>query len=439
MSSPYPVFLRLEDHPVVLIGGGSVAERRLPRLLDAGARVTVVSPTVAPGIEDAVRAGAATWHSRPFEPADLDGVRLAFLAVGDPALLERVRAEADRRNVLLSTAEDGERADFHVPAVARFENVQLAVSTSGRSPSLARTLRGRLEAWVRGATCRPFPRGAVALVGGGPGDPGLLTVRALELLEGADVVYYDRLVSEGVLSRIPPSARRVYVGKEVGRARRANIVSLLVESARAGDRVVRLKGGDPNLFGRGGEEAHALRMSGIDYEVVSGVSSLCSVPASAGIPVTHRHVASQVVVRSGHALADQGDRAPSSTTFVYFMAAGRIERVVRELLAEGVDASTPVALVEQGTLESETVITATVGTIAARADEAAVAAPALIVVGDVVRFRDPADFERLLDSVQGRASAEPSKSTRPTREDDEDVVSMAAHPAAQRRGDQESS
>jgi uroporphyrin-III C-methyltransferase/precorrin-2 dehydrogenase/sirohydrochlorin ferrochelatase len=247
--------------------------------------------------------------------------------------------------------------------------------------------------------------GRVALVGAGPGDPGLLTIRARDLLAGADIVYYDRLVSDAIVSTIPPPVELVYVGKEVGCATRANVEELLVESARAGKRVVRLKGGDPLIFGRGGEEILALERAGIDYEVVPGVSALTAVPGAAGIPLTHRGVASEIVVRSGHRVSPE--RAVE-TTYVYFMAATRLPRIVEELRAEGLPDSTPVAIVQRGTLPEQKVLVSELGSLLDATAREAVETPALIVAGDMVKFRDLREFSLLLErAAVNQGAAEP--------------------------------
>jgi uroporphyrin-III C-methyltransferase len=219
------------------------------------------------------------------------------------------------------------------------------------------------------------------------------------------VVYYDRLVSDEVLDVIPPRAEKVYVGKEVGCAHRANIHRLLAESAREGKSTVRLKGGDPFIFGRGGEEVIALRREGIELEVVPGVSALSSVPARAGIPITLRGVAGEIIVRSGHRLPseprrDAGDRASpgGGRTHVYFMAASRLESIAAELLEEGVSPGTPVAIIQKGTLPGQKVLYTTVGELGEAAGREPVETPALLVAGEVVRFHDLAHILALIDS-----------------------------------------
>ena len=425
MTTLYPLYHKLENRPVVVVGGGPVALRRLRRLVAARARVTVISPEIVDGIRELVDAELVRWHQRVYEEGDVEGSALALVASGKLDLVRQIREEADRLGVPLNSAEDEEFCDFHVPGLVEWGGVRLAISSEGASPSLVARLRRELESWLRDVlpdnfeavdldalragrearkrtrdaiptyARREAPRGGrVYLVGAGPGDPSLLTLRASELLNAADVVYHDRLISQLILETIPPRTEKVYVGKDVGCAHRANIVELMIESARAKKIVVRLKGGDPVLFGRGGEEMIALSEADIDFEIVPGVSSLCAVPISASIPVTHRGTASEVVVRSGHKMAPTDDLPATratperETTFVYFMAVRRLERVVDDLRAEGLPESTPVAVIENGTLPGQHVITGTLGDIVSIADAAGVEAPALVVAGEVVRLRE---------------------------------------------------
>ncbi|MCZ6795838.1 MAG: uroporphyrinogen-III C-methyltransferase [Planctomycetota bacterium] len=450
MTRPYPIYLKLRDRPVVMIGGGRVAERRLRRLLDSDARLTVVSPAARPKIEALAREGRLHWEKRCFRPGDLDGVALAFLATGDRRVVEEVTREARKRGTLLNTAEDERPSDFHVPATTAVGDVEVAVSTGGASPRLAAALRSRLSLWlaridagslkevrdrrdvlrsdVLRKRCTTSDREAlrelegglllslapskhtarrpiVYLVGAGPGDPGLLTVRARTLLERADVVFYDRLISREILATIPETVEKVYVGKEIGCARRANISELMIEAAEAGRVVVRLKGGDPVLFGRGGEELYDLERAGVECEVVPGVSALCAVPGSAGIPVTYRGIASELIIRSGHRMAARdGSGRPrrdrGETTFIYFMAVSRLPQVVEELRAEGLGSETPVAIVEKGTLPDQKVVVGELGDIVAQTRRETIEPPALIVVGNVVKFRSPREFTALLEGLE---------------------------------------
>lgn len=433
MNSLYPVYLKLANKPVLVVGGGPIGLRRVERLLEARARVTVVSPELVPELERLSESGLIESKRRAFKTGDMDGAHLVFVQVGDRELLEVLRTEASSRGVLLCAADDEAFSDFHVPAVLEKGDVKISVSSAGVSPSGAARIRDEIESWLsenghlveealdlgrtpstleaatRNAAIRKKgrkkgrKRGKVYLVGGGPGDPGLLTLRAADLLNSADVVYYDRLISQAILERIPSRAKKVYVGKEVGCATRANISELMIESARAGNTVVRLKGGDPLLFGRGAEEMIDLRKAEIDFELVPGVSALSSVPGAAGIPLTHRDISSEVVIRSGHCSKSRRhgvgatNSGIESRTYVYFMPTSKLEQIVEELRAEGVEASTPVAVIQNGTLPAQQVLVANVGDLKEILKGKTLETPALFVAGEVVRYCDLQQLIPLLE------------------------------------------
>ncbi len=441
MNELYPVFLKLKGRTATVVGGGPVAARRAIRLVSCGARVRVISPEIVPDLEELHALGKIEWRPRAFQPDDVEGAFLVLVATGDRKLADEIRGLADRHGFILNTAEDEARSDFHVPAVIEQNPLKVAISTGGLSPRAAARIRDALATWMsmNGAFVRSevaagrasrsevsgrprdaSPRrsalpGWVHLVGGGPGNPDLLTVRAHDLLTTADVVFYDRLISDPVLAVIPERTEKIYVGKEIGCATRANIAELLIDAARADRAVVRLKGGDPLIFGRGGEEMLALRRAEIPFEVVPGVSALSAVPAAAHIPVTYRGVAGEIVVRSGHRLQrhrfQAGRRRQEETTYVYFMAMSRLEHVVRELLEEGVAASTPAAIVEKGTLPDQRLVTTELGQLVPLATREEIASPALVVVGNVVLFRELEKFLPLIEthedsSVSGRLEQE---------------------------------
>ena len=398
MSSLYPLFHKIENRQVVVIGAGSVALRRIRRLLECGARVTVISPEASAEISGLAAGGELEWKRRPFGPGDIEKADLVLTATGDHEVAGNVRKEAQRLGILFNSAEDEGLCDFHVPGLVDAGALKLALSSEGKNPSLVAAITRQLEGWLedrqaadtagletaRRGNSPTRSAGKVYLVGAGPGDPVLLTVKAARLLECADLVCHDRLVSRQVLELIPAAAEKIYVGKDVGCGREIDPVELMIRAASAGRTVVRLKGGDPVLFGRG---------AGIDYEIVPGVSALCSVAISAGIPVTHREVASEVIIRSGHAMKDDSeDKIPKGpagggTTFGYFMAVNKLAEVVAALRAEGVGEDTPVAIVENGTLPQERVICSELSGIVHQAAAADIKPPALILVGEVVRLR----------------------------------------------------
>lgn len=420
MNTLYPVYLKLANKPVLVVGGGPVGLRRVERLLEARARVTVVSPELVPELERLSESGAIAWKRGACTPDDMAGAHLVFVQTGNRELLEILREEATRRGIFLCAADDETFSDFHVPAVLERGDVKISVSSAGVSPSGAAKIRDELESWLAEnehvveealdlgrTTNRPKTgtrkKGKVHLVGGGPGDPGLLTLRAAELLSSADIVYYDRLISPAVLERIPARAKKVYVGKEVGCATRPNISGLMIESARAGKTVVRLKGGDPLLFGRGGEEMIDLRKAGVDFELVPGVSALNSVPGAAGIPLTHRDISSEVVIRSGHHIKSPSHGAATKSsgierrTYIYFMPTGQLEQILEELRSEGLQASTPVAVIQNGTLPTQQVIVGNVGELKEILKGQKLETPALFVAGEVVRYSDLKQLIPLLE------------------------------------------
>ncbi|MFY3742559.1 uroporphyrinogen-III C-methyltransferase [Anaeromyxobacter sp. Red801] len=386
MTAPLvPLFVKLAGREVVVVGGGAMAALRVRQLAEAGARVKVV----APEIREAVAGLAAELVRRPFRGGDLDGAWLA-VAAATPEVNRDVARAAEARRILVNAVDDPEHATAYTAGVVRRGDATVAISTGGRAPALAGLLREALDAllppevagWVdaaeaarpgwkaarvplaarRGHLLRtlnalhgeaaeaPAPPGLVSLVGAGPGDAGLLTRRGAERLRTADVVLYDALVDPAVLA-LAPSAHRFHVGKRAGRpsvSQRA-IERLLVRAARAGKRVVRLKCGDPFVFGRGGEEALALAAAGVPFEVVPGVSSAVAAPALAGIPVTHRGTSAAFAVVAGHAEASYGPvldgLAPGTLSLVVLMGVGERAGIAARLRARGWSSDTPAALV----------------------------------------------------------------------------------------------
>ncbi len=408
---PHPVFLDLDGQPVTVVGGGAVAERKVETLLESGARVTVVSPEVTGPLAALAAAGRIAVVPRAYQSGDLAGGRLAYAATSDAGVNRAVRDEAHGRGIWLNAIDQPDLCDFITPAIVRRGDLTIAVSTNGRAPGLARQIRERLEAEYGPDTAEAVARrgewrerertaagpahGTVYLVGAGPGDPELLTLKGRRLLEQADVVVYDALIGATLLDLCQPSAARIYVGKRQGAHARPQheINALLVAEARAGKAVVRLKGGDPFVFGRGGEEAEALVAAGVPFEVVPGVSAGVGVPAYAGIPLTHRDVTSEVVFVSGHDSAsgrgpvDWSRHAASSATLVIYMGHTALAAIARQLIDGGRAAQCPVAVIENGTTAAQRVVVAPLAQIAAAVADAGLQPPALIVVGDVVSLR----------------------------------------------------
>jgi uroporphyrin-III C-methyltransferase/precorrin-2 dehydrogenase/sirohydrochlorin ferrochelatase len=444
----YPITLQLGGRRCAVLGGGPVAAEKVAGLLAAGAPVRVIAASLSPEMEPFRSRPDVEIRPRDYVSGDLEGCFLAVDASGDEDTNRRSFAEAEGRRVLINVVDRPRRSHFHAPALVRRGRLTIAVATSGESPFLASTLRARLER-VIGEEWAPFTTlvgavrrrlrsrevpidaqsrvyrrlmrsevrallragrrddagylaaaiesgagqarpGRVALVGAGPGDPDLLTVAARDLLADADVVFHDALVDPRTLALCGPRTRLVAVGKRGGResADQAEITARLVADARAGRDVVRLKGGDPFLFGRGGEELAELRRAGIEVVVVPGVSAALAAPAAAGIPVTLRGVAGSVAVVAGH---DRGGASPrgleaiarAADTLVVLMPLGNLEAVCARL-AVAVGSDRPAALVASATLDAQQVVRAPIGRMVDAAAAASIASPATLVVGEVV-------------------------------------------------------
>lgn len=385
----YPTSLRLLGRDVLVVGGGKVAARRAQGLLDAGAKVTVVAPEAGHDVVRLAEAGVVAWARRGYETADLEGVWFVQTATGVPAVDARVAAEAEERRIWCVNAADHESSAAWTPATARVDDVTVAVNAGG-DPRRAKALKDAVALALRTGKLplrrRRQSAGRVALVGGGPGDTGLITVRGRTLLAEADVVVADRLGPRGLLEELGDGVRVIEVGKAPGAhtATQDEINGILVREAQAGNVVVRLKGGDPYVLGRGGEEAAFCRRHGVDVEVVPGVTSAVSVPAAAGIPVTHRGLATGFSVATGHDELTELPARPDHT-IVLLMGVRRLAESAAVLRSRGLGDSTPVAIVERGWTPEQRVTIGTLGTIVDRARAVGVANPAVIVIGDVVR------------------------------------------------------
>jgi uroporphyrin-III C-methyltransferase/precorrin-2 dehydrogenase/sirohydrochlorin ferrochelatase len=455
----FPIFLRLAGEPVLVVGGGEVAARKIDLLLRTSAQVRVIAPELVPGLAERAAAGEITHVATEFRPEHLAGVRLAIAATDKHAINAWVARQAERRNIPVNVVDDRELSRFIVPAIVDRSPVVVAVGSSGDAPVLTRRWRERLESFLPqrlGALAKlagnlrptikariesparrrrfwenffdsafaadvlagredaadaatsarivdslvhiartPETNGEVALVGAGPGDPGLLTLRALRALQNADVILYDRLVSADVLDLARRDAERIYVGKSAGEAQASQdeINALLVQLAQQGKRVCRLKGGDPFIFGRGGEELEALAAAGIRFEVVPGVTAAAGCAAYAGIPLTHRDHAQSLVFVAGHtrdedAALDWNQLARPSQTVVFYMGLGHLEQILSRLRAHGAPESRAAAIVEQGTRAEQRVVTGTLADLSQKARQAGVQSPALLIVGEVTRLHE---------------------------------------------------
>ncbi|TDE09251.1 uroporphyrinogen-III C-methyltransferase [Jiangella asiatica] len=388
-AARYPLLLDVTGRRVVVVGGGPVAARRARPLAAAGADLHVVAPFVSEPLAELIADGRASWSPRDYTDGDLGGAWLVHTATGDPDVDDAVAAAADAQRTWCVRADDAARSAAWTPAVARVGDVIVAVS-AGADPRRAARLRTAVQTAVEtgGLPTRPQRaplRGSVALVGGGPGDPGLITTRGRQLLAEADVVVVDRLAPRALLDELDDDVQVIDVGKTPGHhpIPQDQINRLLVEHAQAGRRVVRLKGGDPFVLGRGGEEAAACRAAGVAVTVVPGVTSAVAVPAAAGIPVTHRGLSKQFTVVSGHEGLDWSNLAGTEGTLVFLMGVSLLADTTSQLIAHGMDPDTPAAVVEDGFGPGQRVTTAPLSGIARAAAEVGAKPPAVVVVGDV--------------------------------------------------------
>ncbi|HLE66174.1 MAG TPA: siroheme synthase CysG [Burkholderiales bacterium] len=448
-----PIFFDVREQPCLVVGGGEVAARKSALLLRAGARVTVLAPALSAAFDADLAAARIAHRAASFRDEDLEGYAVVIAATNDDAVNRAVAAAAKARRIPVNVVDQPALCSFILPSIIERAPVIVAVSSGGASPVLVRLLRARLESLIPAGYGRlaalaaafrdqvktrfkqaerrrfwervlqgpiaelvfsgrdgearkalqgsledtrlAFSGGEVSLVGAGPGDPDLLTFRALRLMQQADVVVYDRLVSRPVLDLVRLEAERIYAGKE--RAKHAlpqeDINHLLVRLAREGKRVVRLKGGDPFIFGRGGEEIDTLAAEGIPFQVVPGITAAAGCASYAGIPLTHRDCAQSVVFVTGH-LQDGSMNlnwpalAQPRQTIVVYMALLGVDVLCRELVAHGLPAGTPAALIQQGTTPEQRVLTGNLGTLPGIVRQGGVKAPTLIIIGDVVRLRE---------------------------------------------------
>ncbi len=446
----FPLFFDLNGLAVLVVGGGEVALRKVSLLRRAGASITVVAPQIAAPLEQLAATGTLTLVRREFVPDDLSAARLVIVATPRRALNRWIAAQCEARAIPVNVVDDREASRVIVPAIVDRDPVLVAISSGGASPVLARRWRERLEAFVpkrigelalwleelravsrrrlRGTDARrryfeslvdgaaaqrfvdgdergarrlalkllasteaaPRAPGHVSLVGAGPGDPELLTLKALRTLQDADIILHDRLVPAAVLDFARRDATRICVGKGPRGAgvTQDSINSLMIEHARQGRRVVRLKGGDPFIFGRGGEELQALAQAGISFSVVPGISAANGCAAYAGIPLTHRDYAHSVSFVTGHGDADDNEPdwrglAADRVTAVFYMGLARLDHIVAKLIEHGAPPERPAALVSQGTTAAQSVVTASLTAIGGAAAAARVSSPALLIVGEV--------------------------------------------------------
>jgi uroporphyrin-III C-methyltransferase/precorrin-2 dehydrogenase/sirohydrochlorin ferrochelatase len=391
----YLTGLDLADRRVVMVGGGTVAQRRLPRLVSAGALVEVISPHVTPAVQGMADTGEITWHARAYADGDLDGAWYAVACTNDTDVNAAVAEEALRRRVFCVRSDAGTRGTAVTPATGEHDGLLVGVLAGGQPRRSAAVRDGLLDALREGRVSdQPAERAVpgVALVGGGPGDPELITVRGRRLLARADVVVVDRLAPRALLDELAPHVIVVDAAKiPYGRAASQDVINnTLIEHALAGRFVVRLKGGDPYVFGRGFEEVLACAAAGLPVTVVPGVTSAFAVPAVAGVPVTHRGVAHEVVVVSGHvgpgdprSLVDWPALAALRGTLVLLMAVERIGAFADALLAGGRPSDSPVAVIADGTMRTQRSLRSTLDKVADDVATHGIRPPAIVVIGPV--------------------------------------------------------
>jgi uroporphyrin-III C-methyltransferase/precorrin-2 dehydrogenase/sirohydrochlorin ferrochelatase len=397
---PYLLGLRLEGRRVVVVGGGAVASRRIPALLDAGADVLLVSPKVAASLEDLAAAGRIRWESRGYRPGDCAGAWLVCACTDDPEVNAAVAAAAEAQRTWYVRADDAGASAAWTPASGRAGDVRigvLSVDPKQADPRHSAAIRDAVTAGLRDGTIaarhhRKRPAG-VALVGGGPGDPDLITVRGRQLLAEADVVVADRLGPRELLAELSPDVTVIDAGKVPYRRQMSQdeINQALVEHATNGKFVVRLKGGDPFVFGRGGEEMLACLRAGVPVTVVPGISSAIGVPTAAGLPVTHRGTAQDFHVISVHvppgderSAVDWPAMARSEGTLVLLMSLERIGAVTTTLMKHGRRGNSPVSVIADGTMPTQRTIYSTLEDVERRLADEGVRPPAVVVIGDVV-------------------------------------------------------
>ena len=406
----YLVGLDLAGRRVLVVGAGAVAARRLPKLVAAGADVLVVSPRATPAVEAMAAAGELHWARRSYVDGDVDGAWYVLACASSPAVNAAVAAEALRRRVFCVRADDATGGTAVTPATGDYEGLLVGV-LAGRRPRRSAAVRDALlEAMRLGAAAAGSPvTPGVALVGGGPGDPDLITVRGRRLLARADVVVADRLAPGELLDELGPHVEVIDAAKiPYGRAASQEFINkTLIENARAGRFVVRLKGGDPFVFGRGFEELLACAEAGVPVTVVPGVTSAFAVPAAAGVPVTHRGVAHEVVVVSGHvapgdpgSLVDWAALARLRGTLVLLMAVERIARFADALLVGGRDPASPVVVITDGTRPAQRTLRTTLKAVAGDIAGHGLRPPAVIVIGAVAALRTERSGEVGLGSEQ---------------------------------------
>jgi len=454
----FPLFFKLKDQPVLIVGGGEIAWHKANMLSRAQPELKVIAPELHHSTEKLIREQNCQYEQREYQASDLDGVRLVVAATDNAELNGRIATDADARGILVNAVDMPDLGNVIFPSIVDRSPLVIAIGSGGRSPVLVRLLRARIETLIpagygklsalvgtlrakakevfpnmdirrrfwdwhlqghagqlamngkvdeaetilhqaldnaQSAVDTAFDKGEVYLVGAGPGDPDLLTFRALRLMQQCDVVLYDRLVSKDILELVRREAERIYVGKELNpySITQENINQALVDQALKGRRVLRLKGGDPFIFGRGGEELEYLAEKDIPFQVVPGITAASGCSSYAGIPLTHRDHCQSVRFITGHRKGGELNLAwkeyvSSSQTLVFYMGLNGLESICEKLQEYGMDSEMPAALVEKGTSPKQRVFTGNLKTLPSIVREAEAQAPTLIIVGTVVNLRE---------------------------------------------------
>jgi uroporphyrin-III C-methyltransferase / precorrin-2 dehydrogenase / sirohydrochlorin ferrochelatase len=445
MNTLYPLFMNIEHRPVLVVGGGAVAEQKLKGLLEANADITVLAPQATETIEGFARNNKIRLLRRKYIRDDVKGFFIVVGATSSRSVQEQIFNDSQDHAIPVNIVDVPDLCTFYLSSVFQKGNLKIAVSTNGKSPTLGKIIRDKIKTeFSEGypelletiGDMRPEVRnslldyecrkkfyehvvrselqrlshsigtrtvqktvdslrcGKVYLIGAGPGDPELMTVKGMKILTKADVILYDALVNENLLSFAPDSSEKIFVGKRAGmRCRRQEEINeLLILKAGEGKCVVRLKGGDPLIFGRGGEELEALHIMGIEVEVVPGITAGIGVPTSLGVPLTHRRDSSSIVFLTGH-------EDPAKTearidwqsvshvdTIVIYMGVKSLHSIIESMVQNGVSPSKPIAIIFAGTLPEETVIVGTLLDIEEQCRDIFALSPGLIIIGSVVRF-----------------------------------------------------
>ena len=412
-GQPYLLGLRLGGRRVVVFGGGSVAARRIPALLDCGADVHLVAPSVSPALRELAATGRISLRQREYARGDCAGAWLVCACTDDRQVNAAIAGEAERAGVWCVRADEAAASAAWTPAAGQAGDIRVGVLSGDprRSAGIRDAVLAGLRSGTLGARRGRDRRRGVALVGGGPGDPGLITVRGRQLLAEADVVVTDHLAPRSLLGELPPDVEVIDAAKipyQPGMAQ-DRINDVLIARAREGRFVVRLKGGDPFVFGRGAEEVLACLRADVPVTVVPGVTSAVAAPAAAGVPVTHRGLAQEFHVVSAHlppgdekSAVDWAGLAAAPGTLVLLMATERLQVIAETLIRYGRSPSTPVAVVADGTLPTQHTISATLQTVANHASAAGVRPPAVVVVGEVVTIGEQvAELSRAAEAPGG--------------------------------------